>query len=238
MKVVREDNLYQVTFSNPEGLSVNCYLVAENDHLTLVDTAVPFAAEGILEVISRIGKPIGRIVLTHGHHDHTGGLSAIMQAVPGVPVYISSREARVIAGDRTFDPGEPGTPIRGSFPRNVNTQAFVWLQEGDRIGSLLAVAAPGHTPGSMAFLDTRNQALLAGDAFQTAGGIAVAGQLNPAFPFPALGTWNSELALESARKLCGLRPVLLGTGHGDMLKEPLPDMARAIAASEHTLQPT
>ena len=36
---------------------------------------------------------------------------------------------------------------------------------------------PGHTPGSMSFLDIRNKALIVGDAFQTRGGTAVSGQM-------------------------------------------------------------
>src|ERR687886_746883 len=48
---------------------------------------------------------------------------------------------------------------------------------GDRVGSLAVIVAPGHTPGHVAFLDTRDRTLIAGDAFQTRGGVAVAGTL-------------------------------------------------------------
>ncbi len=53
---------------------------------------------------------------------------------------------------------------------------------------------------------------------QIAGGIAVAGQFRSSFPFPALGTWNKQRSLESARKLLDYRPSFLAVGHGDMLK--------------------
>lgn len=135
-----------------------------------------------------------------------------------------------------MDPGEPETPIRGGVPSGLKTRGEVWLREGDQVGSLLAVTSAGHTPGSMSFLDTRNHALIAGDAFQTRGGVAVAGQVRWRFPFPALATWNQRLSLESARKLRKLDPSLLAVGHGDMLIQPGAAIDRAIAEAERNLQ--
>jgi len=235
LRVVREGPVFQLTFL-PWIFPVNCYLVEEDDSLTLVDAALPHSWKGILAVAGEIGKPIARIVLTHAHADHVGALDALKQVLSDARVHISRRDARLLAGDRTLDPGEPATPIRGSLPRGVRTRADVLIQEGDRIGSLLAIAAPGHTPGSMAFLDTRNGTLLAGDAFQTWGGVAVSGQRQPLFPFPALATWNRRTALESARKLREYRPALLAVGHGNMLKEPAAAIDRAIARAERALQ--
>lgn len=236
MRIIHENTFYQLTFYNSKSLSVNCYLVEENDGLTLVDAAMPDSSLEILQQVDKIGKPITRIVLTHLHHDHVGALDALKQSIPDVLVYISSREARLMVGDHTLDPDESNTPIRGIIPKNLKTRADVFLQEGDQIGSLLALAAPGHTPGSMAFLDMRNKALIAGDAFQTEGGIAVAGQLRPLFPFPAMGTWNKQDALESALKLRDYRPSLLAVGHGEMLKQPCAEMDRAILEAEYNLE--
>ncbi|MDO3676424.1 MBL fold metallo-hydrolase [Paenibacillus ehimensis] len=234
MQIKQERTVYQLTFM-PRLFPVNCYFVEEDDGLTLIDAALPYSAKGILQAANTIGKPIARIVLTHAHDDHVGALDKLKQALPGVPVHISARDARLLTGDVTLDPGEPDAPVRGGVPKNVRTRADVLLQDGDRVGSLLAVAAPGHTPGSMAFLDTRNRALIAGDAFQTRGGIAVSGQVRPWFPFPAMATWSKELALESARKLREHRPSLLAVGHGSMLGEPGKAIDRAIADAERNL---
>lgn len=234
MQIKQELTVYQLTFM-PRLFPVNCYFVEEDDSLTLIDAALPYSAKGILQAAKTIGKPITRVVLTHAHDDHVGALDKLKQELPGVPVYISARDARLLTGDVTLDPGEPDTPVRGGVPKNVRTRADVLLQDGDRVGSLLAVAAPGHTPGSMAFLDTRNRALIAGDAFQTRGGIAVSGQVRPWFPFPAMATWSKELALESARKLREHRPSLLAVGHGTMLCQPGEAIGRAIADAERNL---
>lgn len=228
MRIYHEDTVHQLKFFNSDSLSVNCFLVEESDGLTLIDTAISVFAEEILRAAVTIGKPITRIVLTHVHHDHVGSLDTLMLALPNVPVHLSHREARLLAGDRTLDPDEPITPIRGTIPKNVKTLPDVLLRQGDRIGSLISVEVPGHTPGSMAFVDTRNNAMIAGDAFQTEGGIAVAGQLCPSFPYPSMGTWNKLAALDSARKLRNYNPSLLAVGHGSMLRLPVPAMEQAI----------
>ena len=76
------------------------------------------------------------------------------------------------------------------------------LEPGDRVGSLEVVEAPGHTPGHVAFLDTRDRTVLAGDVFTTLGGTAVSSHFTLPFPLAAMATWDKELNLESART-CG-----------------------------------
>ncbi|MEF3310431.1 MBL fold metallo-hydrolase [Paenibacillus sp. GYB004] len=236
MKTTHIGTLYQLTFI-PHLFPVNCYLVEEEDGLTLIDAALPYSASAILQAAAKIGKPITRIVLTHAHDDHVGALDALKGSLPGVPVHISSRDARLLAGDVSLEPDEPNSPIRGGVPKKLKTRADIMLRDGDRVGSLLAVSVPGHTPGSMAFLDTRSRTLIAGDAMQTRGGVAVSGQVKPLFPFPALATWNKQAALDSARKLAALSPALLAVGHGRMQHEPLADINRAIAEAETKLRP-
>lgn len=234
MRMTREQTIYQLTFL-PRLFPVNCYLVEEEAGLTLIDAALPYSMKGILQAARQIGKPIERILLTHAHDDHVGALDALKEQLPDVPVHISRRDARLLSGDLSLEPGEPDTPIRGGVPRKLKTRANVLLEDGDRIGSLLAIEVPGHTPGSMAFMDTRTNAFIAGDAYQIRGGIAVTGQLKLAFPFPAMATWNKEVALESAKKLVQCRPSLLAVGHGSMMKNPLSRMERAIEEAERTL---
>lgn len=237
MRTTKYGKLLQLSFM-PRLFPVNCYLVEEAEGVTLIDAALPYSAKGILQAVRDIGKPLTRIVLTHVHDDHVGALDAIKAMLPDVPVYVSARDARLMGGDVSLDPGEPSSPIRGGVPKKLATRADVTFTDGERIGSLLAVAAPGHTPGSFALLDTRSGALIVGDAFQTRAGIAVSGTLRLLFPFPALATWHKETALASARKLAGLKPSLLAAGHGPVLERPAAAMARAIAAAERALGAT
>jgi len=234
MKLTTVGKLTQITFM-PRLFPVNCYLVEEERDLTLIDAALPYSVRGILEASRRIGKPIGRIVLTHAHDDHIGALDGLKRVLPDAEVLISVRDAKLLAGDTSLLPGEPDTPLRGGLPKGVRTKPDRLLQEGDSVGSLQAYAAPGHTPGSMAFLDTRTGALIAGDAFQTRGGIAVSGRVKPLFPFPALATWSKTEALASGRKLLRLAPSLLAVGHGRLLAEPAAVMERAVGELERLL---
>lgn len=110
----------------------------------------------------------------------------------------------------------------------MQTKPHHLLTGGETIGSLLAISTPGHTPGSMSFLDTRNGTIIAGDAFQLRGGIAVSGQIKWAFPFPEFDTWNKEEAIKSAQLLADKAPSSLAVGHGNFLRSPSEQMKQAI----------
>ena len=209
----------------------NCYLVRESDGFTLVDTCLPGSAHDILDEAGKYGLAIVRIVLTHAHADHVGSLDQLREALPNIDVAITARDARFLAGDMSLDAGEPETKLRGSYV-SCATRPTRLLAPGDRVESLEVVAAPGHTPGHAAFLDVRDHTLIAGDAFQTQGGLAVSGKMRLLFPFPALATWHKPTALESARVLCALNPSRLAVGHGPVLSAPAAAMDRAIKAAE------
>jgi glyoxylase-like metal-dependent hydrolase (beta-lactamase superfamily II) len=234
MKMTPFGHVIQLTFF-PRLFPVNCYLVKEEDGFTLIDAALSGSGKNILAAADRLGAPIVRITLTHAHGDHVGALDTLHDALPAAEILISAREARLLRGDKSLDPNEPSTPLRGSVP-SCQTKPNRLLAPGDRVGSLEVIPCPGHTPGHIAFLDTRDGTLIAGDAFQTQGGVAVAGTLKPWFPFPALGTWHKPTALESAKHLRDLRPTRLAVGHGPVLSDPLALMDRAIAEAERKLK--
>ncbi len=231
MKVTAaSNNLFQLT----RFVAFNCYLLREDDGFTLIDTNMSGQAQAIMQEASKLGLPIVRILLTHAHIDHVGSLDALHAALPDVQVAISERDVRFLSGNKSLDPSEPQVPLRGGYPV-CTTKPSLLLHEGDRIGSLEVIATPGHTPGHIAFLDTRNRAVIGGDAFQTQGGVAVSGTFEWLFPLPALATWHKGLALESARKLLALQPSLLAVGHGRMLEDPQAAMERAIHVMERSL---
>jgi glyoxylase-like metal-dependent hydrolase (beta-lactamase superfamily II) len=212
---------------------VNAYLVEEDDGLTLVDTTLPRSATAILAAAGRLGRPIVRIVLTHAHGDHVGSLDALAAELPGAEVLISARDARLLAKDRTLDPGEPGK-LRGSYP-GARTRPGRTIAAGDRIGSLEVLASPGHTPGHVSLLDVRDRTLLTGDAYSTLGGVETTARANRRFPLPALATWHRPTALESARALRTLEPARIAPGHGPVVESPLAQMDAAIQrAAEST----
>jgi len=222
-------NLVQLT-RYPALFPMNCYLVQEDDGITLVDSTTSSPADEIASILQEAGKDLRRVTLTHAHGDHAGGVAGVRQRFPAVEVSIGERDSRILAGDKTLLETEPKTEVKGYFVK-VDWKPDRLLKPGDRVGSLEVVATPGHTPGHVAFFDVRDRSLIAGDAFQTRGGIAVSGVLRPLFPFPAMATWHKQTALESATRLQRLQPSLLAVGHGNAIRDPSAAIERAIEAA-------
>ncbi|WP_407669128.1 MBL fold metallo-hydrolase [Paenibacillus algicola] len=227
MKTTVLHQVTQLTFM-PLFFPVNVYLVEEENGLTLIDCGMSFMQQGITEAAFRIGKPITTILLTHAHPDHVGALDGLKQRFPEAELAISARDALLLRGDTSLAPGEPDAPVKNSL-KGIQAVPDRLLKDGDLIASLQAVASPGHTPGHMAFLDRRSGVLIAGDAFQTRGGMAVSGDVRWNFPFPAWATWHKATALHSARRLSDLRPQVLACGHGSMVLQPYDAMQQVVA---------
>jgi glyoxylase-like metal-dependent hydrolase (beta-lactamase superfamily II) len=207
---------------------VNAYLVREDDGLTLVDALLPRSAKVILRAADELGAPIVRIALTHAHGDHIGSLDALAAALPGVEVLISERDERLLRKDMSLDPGEPQRKPRGSLP-GAKTRPTRTLTAGETVGSLEVVAAPGHTPGHVAYLDRRDGTLFCGDAFTTLGGVATTDKVRLPFPLASMATWDGATELASARALSALQPNRLAPGHGKIVEAPVSAMEAAIA---------
>jgi glyoxylase-like metal-dependent hydrolase (beta-lactamase superfamily II) len=187
---------------------------------------IPRSVKAILSAAG--GREIKRIALTHAHGDHIGSLDKLAAALPDAEVLISARDERLLRKDKTMDPGEPESKLRGSYP-GAKTRPTATFTAGERVGSLEIHAAPGHTPGQVAFLDPRDGTLYCADAYSTLGGVATTARTNPRFPLPALATWDRPTALETARALRTLDPARLAPGHGKVVEAPGAAMDRAIA---------
>jgi glyoxylase-like metal-dependent hydrolase (beta-lactamase superfamily II) len=201
---------------------VNAFLVREDDGLTLVDTTLPRGADALMAAAG--GSRIVRIALTHGHGDHVGSLDALKERLGAeVEVLMPELDARIHDREHVVEGKLPG-----SWP-TLRTKPDRVLHAGDRVGSLEVVASPGHTPGHVAFFDTRGHTLLAGDVFTTYGSTEVTSHLYWRFPFAAMATWDKGKDTESARGLRGLDPSILLVGHGPAVRDPGPAMDNAIS---------
>ncbi|WP_232939625.1 MBL fold metallo-hydrolase [Exiguobacterium aurantiacum] len=212
MKVTRFDHVHQLTFFAPI-LPINVQLIERELGLVLIDTGLAQNAESILAYIETFERPLLAILLTHAHGDHVGGVDTILKAHPHAELYVSRRDARLLEGDRTTDPDERALKLKGSLPK-IHSLPDKLLDPGERLFGLRVYPAAGHTPGSIAFFDEKERILFAGDAFQTRGGVAVAGDVRPLFPLPGIATWDKRAALEHAEKLIDLAPQRTFVGHG------------------------
>jgi glyoxylase-like metal-dependent hydrolase (beta-lactamase superfamily II) len=203
---------------------VNAYLVREPDGFTLVDTTIGKAAGELIAAAREAGGEIRRIALTHGHGDHVGALDALRaQLGEEVEVSIGELDARILAGEHVVD-GKP----RGSWPK-ITTTPDKLLRGGERIGSLEVLATPGHTPGHVAFLDTRDRTLIAGDTFTTFRRPEIPNHFRQRFPLATMGTQDRRAIVETARELRALEPAVLACGHGPAISSPADGMDAAIA---------
>src|ERR1700682_4907764 len=82
---------------------MNCYLVVEEDGLTLVDATTSSPAKEVAAQAAKLGLELRRLALTHAHGDHAGGVDGVLERFPGVELSISRRDARLLAGDKTLD---------------------------------------------------------------------------------------------------------------------------------------
>jgi glyoxylase-like metal-dependent hydrolase (beta-lactamase superfamily II) len=133
-------------------------------------------------------------------------------------------DAKIHAGERVVDGKVPG-----GWPK-LQTRPDVLLKAGDRVGSLEVVPTPGHTPGHVSFLDTRDRTVIAGDVFTSYGGLKVTNRFTLPFPLAAMATWDKSKDLQSARALRALDPTTLVVGHGPAISNPAAAMDEAIAA--------
>ena len=128
-------------------LGTNCYLL-EDEHTHAAAVIDPGGEGARIEAQLRAdGAELKRILLTHAHFDHTGGVAELHAAHPEVPVFLHPADASRLGSD-VFPP--IGAPT-------------VSYGDGDvvKLGDLdiQVLHTPGHTPGGVC--------LLVGDALFT-----------------------------------------------------------------------
>lgn len=114
----------------------------------------------ILAAAAEMNVEIERILVTHGHADHCGGVAALRERL-GVPVE-GPHEADKFWIDRLAEDSEQYglEPSRTFEPDR-------WLVDGDTVGfgnvTLQVIHCPGHTPGHVVFFDEKQAIAVVGD---------------------------------------------------------------------------
>ena len=191
---------------------VAAFLVREGDSFTLVDTGVPDNAGFLVKAVGEAtaGQGPRRVLLTHAHPDHAGGLNALQ--VAWKPRVICHRdEAPFISGAMTYRQLEAGS-LAFWLGRLLMTHRGwgVKLEQvidgGQSVAGMVVIHLPGHTPGSVAYLHPQDQAVICGDVVMN-----LRGRLSGPFPF---ATQDPPSARAAIYRLAELDSNLLLPSHG------------------------
>lgn len=210
-----------------QGGRVRAFLLEAAGELTLVDTLFGDGADEVVAAIRQLGKSprnLKRIVLTHAHRSHLGGLAALKRET-GATVLAHEWEADIVAGERRAQSVglKPTRPLRtypfqiGLFlgrPKHRPCPIDGSVSDGDAVGPLEVLHLPGHSPGHLGFHWAERGLVIAGDAIATW----------PRFEagWPAFNL-NLEQHRESVRRLASLDASIVGVGHGDPVTQAASD---------------
>lgn len=114
----------------------------------------------ILRAVEENGLTLEKILVTHGHIDHAGGVAELAERLT-LPIEGPQRE------DQFWIDGMPQQSKMFGFP---NVRSFVpdrWLEQGDtvRFGNVEmdVLHCPGHTPGHLVFFHAPSRLAIVGD---------------------------------------------------------------------------
>jgi glyoxylase-like metal-dependent hydrolase (beta-lactamase superfamily II) len=145
-----------------------------DDEITLIDAGHRGSGRMVRRYLERIGRSerdITRIVCTHGHPDHIGGVAEIA-AASGATIQMHPADAeRLRIGFRDVLADRKPGPILAFLTRPIQDPRP--LLHGDVLpvlGGLHVVHTPGHTPGSICLYAPSARLLFSGDVLQVRHG--------------------------------------------------------------------
>lgn len=189
---------------------LNAYLVGG----VLIDSGGRLGGRRLLRLLE--GQRLSAHVLTHAHPDHQGCSQRVCRAL-GIPLLCGEGDrAAAESGDQRSlmaNPGSPMIPLL-NLMSGPGHQVAGTLSEGDEIGGLKVIEAPGHTPGHLAFWEERTRVLILGDVLFHMQPLTLRTALSEPFRF---ATFDRAANLASARKLAALDPETICFGHGPPL---------------------
>jgi hydroxyacylglutathione hydrolase len=170
----------------------------------LIDTGLGFGAEAVRAEIesARDLPPVTDIVLTHYDPDHAGAAAALQKTL-GARVWIGRADAPILR--QATKPPTRSRRMMGLFGKPRPPADLLEIgEESEIIPGLLAIPAPGHTPGHTIY--TWRGVVFCGDAARLKDGRLM--------QFPSFLISDKVEAVESELLIASLRPRLVCPGHG------------------------
>jgi glyoxylase-like metal-dependent hydrolase (beta-lactamase superfamily II) len=114
----------------------------------------------ILNAVKKNGVELEKILVTHGHIDHAGGVAELAQRL-SLPIEGPQRE------DQFWIDGMPQQSRMFGFPDVRSFTPDRWLEQGDRVRfgnvEMEVLHCPGHTPGHVVFFNASGRLAIVGD---------------------------------------------------------------------------
>ena len=201
------------------------YALESVDGLTLVDAGLGLAAEKVLRQLQAAGhsaSDVKRILVTHAHPDHVGGLPRL-QAVTGAQVVAHRLECPVIEGKAPVARRPTGIRLPAGKMKPAPVQCEVQGGEvlPEVLGGLRVIFTPGHAPGHVSFWQPERRLLFCGDVLMRLPRVRL--------PFAAF-TVDMEENKRSVKKIAELDAAVVCFGHGRPLIDQAAAQLRAFAA--------
>lgn len=197
---------------------VNAFALRDDDgQVTLVDTGLKGSPPKIVAALAEMGsapQDVTRIVVTHSHADHVGGLRRVVDET-AASVAVHAGDADDVAAGRgaPIDPSTWFGRLRTRQPGVAAVAVDTVLADGDELpiaGGLRVVHTPGHTPGHVSLLHRTSGTLITGDAIWN---------MNARRTWPVLA-FCSDVALtqETAHRLAELEYTTAAFMHGPEIR--------------------
>jgi glyoxylase-like metal-dependent hydrolase (beta-lactamase superfamily II) len=154
-------------------LGANAFLITE-PRLTLIDAGLAGSRPLLLRYLRQIGRSIDeldRIVCTHGHPDHVGGVRELLDG-DRIEVFVHPADLEGVSLTLREALAAPqGGTVRGHLLQYMTPHpgAATALEDGDVLpilGGLEVIHTPGHTPGSVCLYAHGPRVLFTGDVLQ------------------------------------------------------------------------
>ncbi len=153
--------------------AINSYaFLNESGSITLVDAGLRGSTKRLVRQLELLGKApadVDRILVTHAHFDHVGGLRKLQKATGGRVTAHEIDAPFVRKGHAPpIDKRKPLGIVMGlaasRFPRCDVDETFADGDVLDVGGGVTVLHTPGHSPGHSSFLHKPSGVLITGDA--------------------------------------------------------------------------
>ncbi|MBQ9298942.1 MAG: MBL fold metallo-hydrolase [Clostridia bacterium] len=140
---------------------VNCYIWVDDatKHGFLIDPGAQ--GHALMQLCREQGWIMEKILLTHGHFDHIGGIAAIREEAD-IPVYIHEAGEAYLTDPRLNLSRYCRSEVTVRGAKHFQDETIFRL-ENRSAWALRVIHTPGHTPDSVVFYDERQGVAFVGD---------------------------------------------------------------------------